>query len=433
METCATADLQLAFDGEGSLQPEGVALAGQASAKAAMPVWRSRFSALTPRQAPHVPLDLRADVVKTTGSIEFKSISGEIAGEPVEGSASFDTSGDKTRFRVAAVTGSVSLPALLGSLIAWQRTPSTEEMLGSLAQNASQVWPARGFALEPLASAEGEIALNAKELALGAPFQVEGCHADRPRRSEGAFRHRLAGTPVRRLVRGLWNAHAEGTGAELKLHAELATGRLDQLSQSLAGRVLAKGSVHVRCRRLRRRAQSPGLVAGLSGEGALFLDPGVLQALSPEPLKRVARRCQPVEEDQAGQGPDRRADEHVARTRSRGEPTPMRPPRSPSASRTARSSLTLRCLPAKARRPPSTAMWNWRVCGSTARWAMRLNGSKGRRHAFGESRPCRVSPGPRRHHLGGRHGADGDLPHRPPHASRCRAARDARCERAKSA
>src|SRR4029077_13147007 len=108
-----------------------------------------------------VPLDLRADVVKTTGSIEFKSISGEISGEPVEGSASFDTSGDKTRFRVAADAGSVSLPALLGSLIAWQRTPSTEEMLGSLAQNASQVWPARGVPLVPPWGGEGQAAVHA--------------------------------------------------------------------------------------------------------------------------------------------------------------------------------------------------------------------------------------------------------------------------------
>ena len=32
----------------------------------------------------------------------------------------------------------------------------------------------------------------------------------------------------------------------------------------------------------------PGLVAGLGGDGALFLYLGALQALSPEPLKRVA-------------------------------------------------------------------------------------------------------------------------------------------------
>ena len=284
----ATADLQIAFDGEGSLQTEGVALAGQASAKSGNAGMALALLGLDASPSADVPLELRADVVKTTGSIEFKSISGEISGEPVEGSASFDTSGDKTRFRVAADAGSVSLPALLGSLIAWQRTPSTEEMLGSLAQNASQVWPARGFALEPLAGAEGQIALNAKELSLGAPFQVEDAtliaHVDQKGLSVTDLQGRLFGGSF--AASGTLTP--KGTGAELKLHAELATGRLDQLSQSLAGRVLAKGPFTFVVDVSGEGLSPPGLVAGLSGEGALFLDSGALQALSPEPLKRVA-------------------------------------------------------------------------------------------------------------------------------------------------
>ena len=284
----ATSDLQLAFDGEGSLQPEGVALSGQASAKSSNAGMALALLGLDASPSAAVPLDLRADVVKTAGSIEFKSISGEIAGEPVGGSASFDTSGDKTRFRVAADTGSVSLPSLLGSLIAWQRTPSTEEMLGSLAQNASQVWPARGFALEPLVNAEGEIVLNAKELALGAPFQVEDAtltaHVDQKGLSVTDLQGRLFGGSF--AASGTLTP--KGTGAELKLHAELASGRMDQLSQSLAGRVLAKGPFTFVVDVSGEGLSPPGLVAGLTGEGALFLDPGTLQALSPEPLKRVA-------------------------------------------------------------------------------------------------------------------------------------------------
>ena len=284
----ATSDLQLAFDGEGSLQPEGVALSGQASAKSSNAGVALALLGLDASPSAAVPLDLRADVVKTAGSIEFKSISGEIAGEPVGGSASFDTSGNKTRFTVAADTGSVSLPSLLGSLIAWQRTPSTEEMLGSLAQNASQVWPARGFALEPLVNAEGEIVLNAKELALGAPFQVEDAtltaHVDQKGLSVTDLQGRLFGGSF--AASGTLTP--KGTGAELKLHAELASGRMDQLSQSLAGRVLAKGPFTFVVDVSGEGLSPPGLVAGLTGEGALFLDPGALQALSPEPLKRVA-------------------------------------------------------------------------------------------------------------------------------------------------
>jgi uncharacterized protein involved in outer membrane biogenesis len=284
----AASDLQIAFDGEGSLQTEGVALAGQASAKSSNAGMALALLGLDASPSANVPLDLRADVVKTTGSIEFKSISGQIAGEQVKGSASFDTSGDRTRFRIAADAGSVSLPSLLGSLIAWQRTPSTEEMLGSLAQNASQVWPARGFALEPLAGAEGEIALNAKELALGAPFQVDDAtltaHVDQTGLSVTDLQGRLFGGSF--AASGTLTP--KGTGAELKLHAELATGRLDQLSQSLAGRVLAKGPFTFVVDVSGEGLSPPGLVAGLTGEGALFLDPGALQALSPEPLKRVA-------------------------------------------------------------------------------------------------------------------------------------------------
>jgi uncharacterized protein involved in outer membrane biogenesis len=284
----ATAGLQIAFDGQGSLQTEGVALAGQASAKSGNAGMALALLGLDASPSANVSLDLRADVMKTAGSIDFKSISGEIAGEPVGGSAHFDTSAEKTRFRIAADAGSVSLPALLGSLIAWQRTPSTEEMLGSLAQNASQIWPARGFALEPLANAEGEIALSAKELVLGAPFQVEDAtltaHADQTGLSVTDLQGRLFGGSF--AASGTLTP--KGTGAELKLHAELATGRLDQLSQSLAGRALAKGPFTFVVDVSGEGLSPPGLVAGLNGEGALFLDPGALQALSPEPLKRVA-------------------------------------------------------------------------------------------------------------------------------------------------
>src|SRR5262245_6447139 len=161
-------------------------------------------------------------------------------------------------------------------------------MLGSLAQNASQVWPARGFALEPLANADGEIVLTAQELALGAPFEVENAmltaHVDQKGLSVADLQGRLFGGSF--AASGTLTP--KGTGAELKLHAELAGGRMDQLSQSLAGRVLAKGPFTFIVDVSGEGLSPPGLVAGLTGDGALFLDPGALQALSSEPLKRVA-------------------------------------------------------------------------------------------------------------------------------------------------
>jgi hypothetical protein len=235
-----------------------------------------------------VPLDLHADVVKTASSIDLKSISGQIAGDPVQGSTHIDLGGEQPRFTLAAKVVSVSLPSLLGSLVAWQRTPSTEALLGSLNQNASDVWPSRGFALEPLGKVDGEIKIEAKKLTLGAPLRVDDAVLVARVDGEG-----LSITDVQgRLFGGSFAASGtltpKGTGAELKAHAELASGKLDQLSQQLVGRVLAKGPFTLAFDISGEGLSPPGLVAGLNGEGTLFLDPGALQALSPEPLKRLA-------------------------------------------------------------------------------------------------------------------------------------------------
>jgi hypothetical protein len=285
----ATVAMQLTFDGEGSLRPEGMALAGVASAKggnAGMAL--ALFGLGASPSAAQVPLDLSAEVAKTASVIDLTSISGEVDGVPVAGSARFDLGGEQPRFNLSAKTDFASLPALLGSLVAWQRTPSTETLLGSINQSASDVWPARGFALEALGSADGEIRIEANTLALGAPFKVEDATLIASVSEQGLSVTDLQG----RLFGGSFAASGtlvpKGTGAELNAHAELAGGRMDQLSQALAGRVLAKGPFTFVMDASGEGLSPPGLVAGLSGDGALFLDPGALQALSPEPLKRVA-------------------------------------------------------------------------------------------------------------------------------------------------
>jgi uncharacterized protein involved in outer membrane biogenesis len=284
----ATAGLQLVFDGQGSPTPDGAAWAGQASAKSGNAGVALALLGLGASPSADVPLDLRADVAKTATSIDFKSISGEIAGDPVQGSVHIDMSGEQPRFTATAKAASVSLPALLGSLVAWQRTPATEVLLGSLNQSASEVWPARGFALEPLGKANGEIKIEAKTLNLGAPIELDDALLTAHVNRQGLTINDLQGD----LFGGSFDASGtlapKGTGAELKLHAELATGRLDQASQALAGRVLAKGPFTFVFDVAGEGLSPPGLVAGLSGDGTLFLDPGALQTLSPEPLKRVA-------------------------------------------------------------------------------------------------------------------------------------------------
>ncbi|HYB06138.1 MAG TPA: AsmA family protein, partial [Methyloceanibacter sp.] len=284
----STAGLQLVFDGQGSSMADGAALAGQVSAKSGNAGVALALLGLSASPSADVPLDLRADVAKTATRIDFKSISGEIAGAPVQGSVHVDMSGEQPRFTATAKAASVSLPSLLGSLVAWQRTPATEVLLGSLNQSASEVWPARGFALEPLGKANGEIKIEAKTLNLGASIELDDAlltaHVDQ----QGLSITDLQGD----LFGGSFDASGtlapKGTGADLKLHAELATGRLDRASQALAGRVLAKGQFTFVFDVTGEGLSPPGLVAGLSGDGTLFLNPGALQALSSEPLKRVA-------------------------------------------------------------------------------------------------------------------------------------------------
>jgi uncharacterized protein involved in outer membrane biogenesis len=284
-----TASLQGAFEGEGALEPDGLALEGQASAKSGNASLALLLLGLEPSpSASSAPLDLSAGIEKKGDVLDITGISGRVAGEPVKGTAHFDFGGDRTRFALKADAGKVSLTSLLGSLVAWQQTAATQEVLGTIARDASDVWPARSFALEPLTDAEGNITLRANTLTLGAPFKIDQAVIEAEIDSNGLTVTHLQG----RLFGGAFFATGtlspKGAGAELKAHAELATGRLDQVSQSLAGSVLAKGPFTIGLDVAGEGLSPAGLVAGLNGGGTLFVDPGVLRYLSAAPLKRVA-------------------------------------------------------------------------------------------------------------------------------------------------
>lgn len=285
-----TASSRGAFEGEGALKPDGLALTGQASAKSGNASLALLLLGLEPSpSASSVPLELSAGIKKKGEVLDITDISGAVAGEAVKGTAHFDFGGDKTRFALKADAGTVSLPSLLGSLVAWQQTAATQEVLGTIARDASDVWPVRSFALEPLTGAEGEITLKADTLTLGAPFKIDQAVLKAAIGDNGLTVTDLQG----RLFGGAFFATGtlspKGAGAELKARAELAKGRLDQVSQALAGRVLAKGPFTIGLDVAGEGLSPAGLVAGLNGEGTLFVDPGVLQNLSPTPLKRVAR------------------------------------------------------------------------------------------------------------------------------------------------
>jgi uncharacterized protein involved in outer membrane biogenesis len=284
-----TQAMTIGFDGQGALKDDGLALTGKAQAttpNAGLAMMLFGFEASP--GATNVPLNLSADIAKAAQRIDFKGIAGNIAGEPVQGSLSVDNAGDVTKVTVDAKTGNVSLPVLLGGLVAWQRTPSTEQMLGSLGGGTSEVWPARGFSLGPLAKIEGDVKLAAKSLSLGAPFLVQdaalSARVDNGALSIASLQGRLFGG----TFAGSGSLSPRGAGAGLEARADLKSGKLEDLTKGLAGKVLAKGPFSVSFNVTGEGLSPPGLIAGLTGDGTLSLEPGVVQAMSQEPLRRVA-------------------------------------------------------------------------------------------------------------------------------------------------
>jgi hypothetical protein len=279
----------VAVSGQGSLQASGIAFTGKGavvSRDASLALLLGGFEA--PPSAKGVPLQVLFDLVKQGPSVELKGLTGAIAGESVIGNARLDLAGDKPRFTISASAGSISLPSLLGVLVAWQRTPSTEELLGTVGAGASEFWPARGFSLAPIETSEGEITLNANTLSLGSTVKVENATLTAAIGKDGltvtAFKGGLFGGEL--AASGALSPR--GNGAALEAQAEIKAGSLEQLAKAVAGTSLAKGPFDLSFKVQGEGLSPPGLIAGLSGEGMLALGPGALQSLSSDPLRGVA-------------------------------------------------------------------------------------------------------------------------------------------------
>jgi hypothetical protein len=284
-----TEPIEVAFVGDGSLQPSGIALAGKGAV-----VSKDARAALTllglesPPSASGVPLSLRLDVAKKGGTVGLNGIAGSIAGEKVTGSVQLDQSGAKPRFDLKAAAGSVSLPSLLGVLVAWHRTPSTEEMLGTISGNTSEVWPSRGFALGHIEGIEGGISLEAKTLSLGSAVKVEGATLAASIGKDGLGITALNGRLFGGALAASGSLAPRGNGAELVARAEIKGGKLETLTKSVTGSALAKGPFDLAFTVQGEGLSPPGVVAGLSGEGTLALGPGTIQSFSAAPLRGVA-------------------------------------------------------------------------------------------------------------------------------------------------
>ena len=284
-----TAPIEVAFVGHGSLQPSGLALAGKGAV-----VSRDASAALTllgfeaPPSAANVPLSLKLDLTKQASSVDLAGITGSIADEPVAGSAHFDLGGAKTRFALSGSAGSISLPSLLGVLVAWHRTPSTEEMLGAIGAGASQVWPARGFSLGPIEQAEGQISLKANTLSLGSAVKVQDATLTAAVGKDGLSVTELKGGLYGGELVASGSLAPRGNGAELAASADLKGGKLEDLTHSVSGTALVKGPFDLAFNVQGEGLSPPGVVAGLSGQGTLSLGAGILQSLSSAPLRGVA-------------------------------------------------------------------------------------------------------------------------------------------------
>jgi hypothetical protein len=279
----------VAFAGQGSLQPGGFAFAG----KGAM-VGKDTSQALTligfeaPPSAAGIPLQLRFGLTKQGPNVDMSAVTGMIAGEEIGGNAHFEIGGAKTRFALTGSADTISLTSLLGVLVAWHRTPSTEELLGPLSNGVSEVWPSRGFALGPIEMSEGSIELKAKTLALGSNVKVQDAVLLAAVGQRGLSVTGLTGRLFGGELAASGTLAPRGTGAELTAQADLKGGKLEDFAKSVTGKSLAKGPFDLAFSVQGEGLSPPGLVAGLSGQGTFSLGAGVLEALSPDPLRRVA-------------------------------------------------------------------------------------------------------------------------------------------------
>ncbi len=284
-----TGMMKLSFDGQGTAQETGATLNGKvslASQDASLALMLLGFEA--PPSSASVPLTLHADIVKDIASVDLSAVTGTVGDQPFSGSAHFDTGGPKTRFAIGANADYVSLPALLGMLVAWQRTPSTEEVLGAIGAEASPVWPSRGFSLGVLEKSEGDIKLTAKTLSLGTPFQVSAATLVGRVDDNGLSIASLSGGLFGGTLAASGGLSPRGAGAELKAKADLKGGKLDDATEAILGRDVASGPFDLAFSVQGEGLSPPGLAAGLSGEGTLSLGPGSIEALSAEPLRKVA-------------------------------------------------------------------------------------------------------------------------------------------------
>ncbi|MEG6509141.1 AsmA family protein [Methyloligella sp. 2.7D] len=276
------------FEGTGSLKESQLFLDGKLRTRtgnAGLLVALAGFE--LPPSAEGLSADLAATVKKTADELHFAPIEGTLGGQPVSGKAHVLFRDQGTEIFLDADTETASLPGLLGLLIAWERTASTEEMLGTVIAGKADVWPVRGFALDSLAGLNAHLNLHSKTLSMGSAFPLQSAQFKADASAGGLTISALKG----KLFGGIFAASGKltprGQGVHLDARAELAAAKLSEATTAIAGEPLAKSVFGVNMTVSGEGLSPPGLVAGLSGKGMITFRPGEILSFDPAALQRM--------------------------------------------------------------------------------------------------------------------------------------------------
>jgi uncharacterized protein involved in outer membrane biogenesis len=294
--------VNLSFTGDGSLQGSALSLNGDVAAKtddAALLIGLSGLE--VPPSAKSVPVTLDATLSKQAKTIDLAPVSLTLGKDSVQGEAHLRFSAAGPEFSLDANADSLSLPSLLGVLVAWERTPSTEQILGSITQGTAAVWPARGFALAPLSWARAQVDLKAKTLLLGEAFPLRDAELTAETGAGGLVFKTLSGTLFGGKFSGSATLSPRGEGAHLDAHATLASAGLAPATGAIAGKPLAQGKFGLDCHVSGEGLSPPGLVAGLSGGGTLTLRRGTILSLDAGALERMVADAAKANENKVDQ------------------------------------------------------------------------------------------------------------------------------------
>lgn len=288
--------LDLSFTGQGSfsgpsdkpLRQRSLSLKGELKAKtgdAALLVGLAGLEA--PPSARGVPVALQGHLAKSGSAVTLDPVSLHVGASNVRAKAHLLLQPKSPKLSIAANANQVSLSSLLGILVAWERTPSTEEILGSITQGKAAAWPERGFALGPLGWASADLSLEAGTLYLGHALPLHDARLTAQTEAGGFNVKDLQGTLFGGRLSASATVSPRGEGAHLSLKAQLADADLAKATRSLIGKRLATGRFGLSGHLEGEGLSPPGLVADLAGKATLQLGSGRITDLNADALMRM--------------------------------------------------------------------------------------------------------------------------------------------------